>query len=93
MPLNYGLITKKPELEYKFSDGTTETVKDLLAKTFDNTVDFSNAYTIVEVTKESLIIGVRFTSKEIPPFTFYIIIITKIERKVKFPLYFLFSNQ
>ena len=52
MPLNYGLITKKPELEYKFSDGTTETVKDLLAKTFDNTVDFSNAYTIVEVTKE-----------------------------------------
>ena len=51
MPLNYGLITKKPELEYKFSDGTTETVKDLLAKTFDNTVDFSNAYTIVEVTK------------------------------------------
>ena len=42
MPLNYGLITKKPELEYKFSDGTTETVKDLLVKTFDNTVDFFN---------------------------------------------------
>lgn len=52
MPLNYGLIKQKPELEYKFSDGTIERVKDLLVKTFDDTIDFSNAYTIVEVSKE-----------------------------------------
>lgn len=52
MALNYGLITQKPELEYKFSDGTVERVKDLLVKTFDDTIDFSNAYTIIEVSKE-----------------------------------------
>lgn len=52
MALNYGLIKQKPELNYKFLDGTSQDIKDLLVKTFDDTIDFSNAYTLVEITKE-----------------------------------------
>lgn len=53
MALNYSLLQNKSKIEYKSSTSNyKEEVIDLLSKTYNDDIDFSEMFKIVEVTKE-----------------------------------------
>lgn len=54
MALSYPLIESKSNINYKSNDesGYSEDVVDLLSKTYNDDIDFSEMYEIVKVTKE-----------------------------------------
>ena len=53
MPLNYSLISSKSQIEYSNkTNNYSEKVIDLLSKTYRDDIDFSDMYSLIEITKE-----------------------------------------
>lgn len=53
MSLNYSLLSSKSKIEYSNNKNTySEKIIDLLSKTYRDDIDFSEMYSLIEITKE-----------------------------------------